>query len=245
MGKHLCIDCGNSRIKAAVFASGEIVSHEVTDYDHLAPVCNLARSSDVSAALLTSTTERTGIVVEALKPLLSCELNELSHSTPLPLSLAYHTPETLGRDRIAAAVGAWQMFTGCNLLVVDAGTCVTMDVVTADGTFVGGNIAPGVEMRLRAMHRFTSRLPLVEADGDVPLLGYDTATALRSGAVQGVACEVDGLVLKLQALLRQLKVFVTGGSARLLAGVMAQSGYTVEPDLVLHGLDAIMTFNEE
>ena len=159
MKKHLCIDCGNTHAKAALFDGDEVVAEVMTGYDDLSPLVHFASGSGACAALMSSTSHRSAAVAAAVSPLLSCQLRELTHLTPLPLTIGYRTPTTLGRDRIAAAVGAWQLFTGSNLLVVDAGTCITLDVVTATGVYLGGNIAPGVEMRLKAMHDYTSRWP--------------------------------------------------------------------------------------
>lgn len=244
MAKNLCIDCGNTLVKAALFADDDIVAREQVSYDELARLTEFVKGCNASSALLSSTSTRSAEVTAAVLPLLPCDLKELSHDMPLPIGLGYRTPSTLGRDRIAAAVGAWEVFPGCNLMVIDAGTCVTMDVVTADGTYIGGNIAPGIEMRLRAMHEFTSKLPQVALNGDVPMVGYDTDTAMRSGAVLGVVNEIDAMATKLRALLGQLKVLLTGGAASRLNEYLSVDNCTIAPDLVLRGLNAIINYNE-
>lgn len=244
MKKHLCIDCGNTHAKAALFDGDEVVAEVMTGYDDLSPLVHFASGSGACAALMSSTSHRSAAVAAAVSPLLSCPLGELTHLTPLPLTIGYRTPATLGRDRIAAAVGAWQLFTGSNVLVVDAGTCITLDVVTATGVYLGGNIAPGVEMRLKAMHDYTSRLPLADISGEVPLVGYDTDTALRSGAVLGAAAEVEGTARAIKAVTGQLKVMLTGGSAELLSQYLGEINVGVEPHLVLRGLNAIIGYNE-
>ena len=193
---------------------------------------------------MVSTTHAEDAVARELEQCLPCRLQRLTASTPVPLAMGYRTPDTLGRDRVATAVGAWVEFTGCNLLVIDAGTAITSDVVLADGTFLGGSIAPGVDMRLRAMHDYTSRLPLVEAEGDTPLVGYDTTTALRSGAVLGAATEVEGRARTLKAVLGQLKVMLTGGNAELLNQFLPDGFATVDAELMFKGLDAIIDFND-
>ena len=243
MSTHLCIDCGNTRVKAAVIENSVITARATSDYDHLSPIVDLAARSGAQAALMASTTHRSAEVSQALADILHCPVKELDHTTPIPLQIAYRTPHTLGRDRIATAVGAWAEFTGCNLLVVDAGTCITLDVVLADGTLLGGNIAPGISMRLQAMHQHTSRLPLVERDGDVPLVAYDTSAALRCGAVLGAAAEIDGMATRLMSVLGQLKVMLTGGDATLLAEHLLIQHVTVADDLLLNGLDTILNYN--
>ncbi|MBR1804343.1 MAG: type III pantothenate kinase [Muribaculaceae bacterium] len=244
MSRHLCIDCGNTRVKAAVFESDNIAASAVTSYDDLSPLVAMSRQARPQAALMTSTSHRSAQVIEALAGELSCQLNELDHSTSMPLDIAYRTPHTLGRDRIATAVGAWAEFPGCNLLVVDAGTCITLDVVLASGSLLGGNIAPGVTMRLQAMHEHTSRLPLVDLNGEVPLVAFDTTTALRSGAVLGAAAQIDVMAAQLKGTLGQLKVMLTGGDAHLLAEHLITDGVTVADDLLLNGLNTIIMYNE-
>ena len=245
MKRHLCIDCGNTLVKAALFEGENPIADVVTGYDDLSPLARLVSDAHVSAAMMCSTGSSTDAVVATITPLISCKLTPLTHLTPLPLTIAYRTPDTLGRDRIAAAVGAWQLFTGANLLVVDAGTCVTLDVVTATGVYAGGNIAPGVEMRLKAMHEHTGLLPAVALEGEVPMLGYDTATAMRSGAVMGTVAQIESFARTVAAVTGRLKVIITGGSAEMITRHLGEINATVEPHLVLKGLNAIITYNEE
>ena len=120
------------------------------------------------------------------------------------------------------------------------GTAITYDYLRADGTFIGGNIAPGVFVRLEALQHFTKALPLVETDGDVPRWGYSTETALRAGAIRGVVGELQ---YYRHALPRDARVFLTGGSAHLIIPYVT-SPIIVEPNLVLTGLDNILQYNE-
>ena len=168
--------------------------------------------------------------------------------TPVPLRNAYATPRTLGPDRLAAAVGAAHLRPGQDTLVIDAGTALKFDFVTADGTFRGGSIAPGLRMRLRALHEFTGRLPLLDlpaADVAVQLIGDSTASAMLSGVVGGTAAEVRGLVAEYQRPYPRLGVLLTGGDApHLLAALAPLAGRIFAvPELVLLGLDKILRYN--
>lgn len=241
MSKRLCIDCGNTRVKAAVLEHGEVTEKVIASYDDLSSLLAVVSRHNIVSAMLVSTTDAEEEVVRAITPKLQCVLKRLTHDTPVPLAIAYRTPHTLGLDRVTTAVGAWTELTGCNLLVVDAGTAITQDVVLADGTFLGGTISPGVEMRLRAMHDYTSRLPQVDAQGETPIVGYDTDTALRSGAVLGAAAEINEKATTLKALLGgQLKVMLTGGDAALLAEYLTEGNVTIDDDLLFKGLGTIM-----
>ena len=136
--------------------------------------------------------------------------------TALPwMSIGYETPAKLGADRLAAAVGAAALKPGCELLVIDAGSCMTIDRVTADGLYLGGNISPGLEMRLKAMHALTARLPLVGIDGATPQWGHNTAEALRSGALTGIRGEADSYLRRFFAEQAggNAYAFLTGGDA--------------------------------
>jgi type III pantothenate kinase len=168
--------------------------------------------------------------------------------TPVPLANAYATPRTLGADRLAGAVGAAHLRPGQPTLVVDAGTALKLDFVAADGTYHGGSIAPGLRMRLRALHTFTGRLPLVELPeptATVQLIGDSTASSLLSGVVHGAAAEVNGLVAEYHRRYPTLGLVLTGGDAAYLQPRLASSlGLIfVVPELVLVGLDRILRYN--
>jgi len=168
--------------------------------------------------------------------------------TPVPLRNAYATPHTLGADRLAGAVGAASLRPGQDTLLLDAGTALKLDLVTADGTYHGGSIAPGLRMRLQALHTFTGRLPLVElpaADAAVQLIGDSTASCLLSGVLCGTAAEVRGLVAEYQLRYPALGLLLTGGDAAYLEAALAPlaSRIFAVPEVVLLGLDKILRYN--
>uniref|UniRef100_UPI00272CC54B type III pantothenate kinase n=1 Tax=uncultured Duncaniella sp. TaxID=2768039 RepID=UPI00272CC54B len=170
---------------------------------------------------------------------------EVSHDMPMPLKIDYATPHTLGEDRIAAAVGAWSLFPGENSLVVDMGTAVTYDVVTADGHYAGGNIAPGISMELRALHEFTARLPLVPFPEEMPslcreLFGRDTREAIALGAVNSV---VASIYYYRSRLPKDTVVVLGGGCGHHLASV-CDFETRVDEHLVSKGLNRILLYNE-
>ena len=177
MFAYLTIDQGNSSTKAALWENGEIKNRFCVRDGEIqaikeAALCSVADSQ----ARMLMTLERYGI-----------DTVDINCRTTMPLKINYRTPETLGADRIAAAMGAFDLYGGKPILVADIGSAATYDMVTADGQYLGGNISPGLGMRLRALNSFTARLPLVDAyDGPTALFGADTREALRSGAVYGV-----------------------------------------------------------
>lgn len=166
---------------------------------------------------------------------------EVTAGMPLPITIGYSTPATLGEDRVAAAAGAWHLFPGEMSLVVDMGTAVTYDVVSERGEFIGGNIAPGVGMRLRALRSFTARLPEVGGYGETPVFGNDTVTAMRAGAIRGVVAEIGYYRSQLP---EGARVVLTGGWAERVSQFL-DFPVTVDSCLVTKGLLSILLYNED
>ena len=171
-------------------------------------------------------------------------LLRFSPSTPIPISNRYRTPETLGSDRLAAVIGASSLKPGTDLLIIDAGTCITYEVIDARGNYWGGNIAPGMQMRLRALHEFTARLPLVEADGEVPGMGYNTETAIRSGVLRGMKYEIEGYIKSMRSKFPHLQVFLTGGD-HINFDTNIKNSIFSDRYLVPRGLNKILDYNEK
>ncbi len=239
MGYNLTIDQGNSSAKIAIHEGAHIVKTERIERLDLDAINSLATSYRLDAAIYSSVSVDGSEFVAALNSL-GIKVLTLSSDTPLPIVVDYKTPTTLGRDRIAVAVGAYAEHPDCNLLVVDAGTAITYDVVTANRHYIGGNIAPGISMRLAALHAHTNRLPLVDAIGDTPLWGCNTDTAIRSGALRGVAGEI---VYYRNCLGDNTIVMLTGGDAGIISPLL---DFPVEVDafLVNKGLNSILRYNE-
>lgn len=237
----LTIDQGNSSAKIALWEGPELIDEETFQRRlRRHDLEDVVGRFSPRKALCCSVTGNGGKIVEWLSSR-GVEARELSSQVPLPLVIDYLTPSTLGPDRIAAAVGAWSHFPGENSLVVDMGTAVTYDVVTADGHYAGGNIAPGVGMRLRALRSFTARLPEVNGYGDTPEFGHDTMTAMRAGAVRGVAGEINYY----RSLLPQgTRVVLTGGWSQRV-GSFLDFPVTIDPCLVTKGLLSILLYNEK
>lgn len=235
----LLADFGNTRVKVAV------VTPSGPELVYCGPVDISAMKQSVGACCpgngMWCAVHTVDSEVEAW--MLSIGMRRLDACTPTPLKVEYGTPDTLGMDRLAAAAGAWSMAPGNDMLVIDAGTAITADFVRSDGTFAGGNICPGVEMRLKSLHEHTGSLPLIGRDGDCPEFGYDTETAIRSGVLRGVRLEIEALIERTRRKHRHLLVFLTGGDANCF-DLKVKSGIFATPNLVLNGLDCIERYNE-
>lgn len=236
----LLLDFGNTFVKVAVYDGDTLrdIYHGPVELGSLeASVAGL----DISGGLWCSVRPVSANVIGWMRNL---GLEQLTYKTPVPLVNAYSTPETLGMDRLAAAVGAWSLQPDGDKLVIDAGTAITFDFITADGEYRGGNITPGIGLRFKALHEFTGALPMVDPKGERPLFGYDTQTAIRSGVINGVENEISGYISHLATQYPSLLVFLTGGDSEhfVLKGKCAI--FAVQ-NLVMQGLACILRYNEE
>lgn len=239
MGLSLTIDQGNTRAKVVVWDGDNpvhICAYAPLTIDDLRDILS---QHPVDKAIVSSVS----VPLDPIRQMLSnggIPLVELRSGMAVPLKIDYATPQTLGVDRLAAAVGASALHPGEELLVVDAGTAVTYDRVTARGHFVGGNIAPGVGMRLRALNHFTARLPLISSRGETRLWGNTTETAMRSGAINGIVAEISYYRSRLP---RHAVTVVTGGWGRELAAKLDfETDY--QEYLVNRGLNAILQYHQ-
>ena len=237
---NLVIDIGNTRTKAAVFSGNKLVEKIIFSENPIDKIKELQTNHSIQKSIYLAT----GNIDPDFGIFLKKELKaiELSHKTKVPVKNLYGTPKTLGRDRLAAVVGAQTIFPDHNCLVIDAGTCITYDWLTADGAYQGGNIAPGITMRLKAMNHFTAKLPLVEKDDIDNPIGKSTELALRNGALWGTVQEVDGYIRWGRKNFGQLKVIFTGGDTNFFVKHLKRRIFA-RPNIVLTGLNKIISFN--
>lgn len=244
----LALDLGNTALKYGVFTAAGLQESGVlvtpAQLGELWQRCQPAHAILASVATETEAQPWLGELAAVLTRILPLRPG----FTPVPVRNAYATPHTLGADRLAGGVGAAYLRPGQPTLVVDVGTALKLDFVAADGTYHGGSIAPGLRMRLRALHTFTGRLPLVELPAPtaaVQLIGDSTASSLLSGVLNGVGAEVSGLVADYRQRYPGLGVLLTGGDAAYVHPRLAPAlGLIfVVPELVLVGLDRILRYN--
>lgn len=239
---NLIIDIGNTRAKLTAFKDGDPTETVVTDNHALMGLKDFATKHSFSHVIVANVID---IAPEGHRNIESLGLPVLwfRPDTPVPLiQNTYRTPHTLGADRLAAVVGAVSMSPQRDLLIIDAGSCITYDLVDSRGHYLGGNISPGLHMRLLAMHEHTGRLPLVEAEGSTPPVGYDTETAIRSGAVLGIQHEVGGTIQAMRLKRPSLGVYLTGGDI-LFFDASTRSIIKTDSHLVAKGLNRILDYN--
>ena len=235
----LLLDFGNTRVKVAV-KDGDDLRQIYCGPVLLEHLSKAVDGLDIHGGMWCSVHN---LDVPIKDWMLSLGLAPLTASTPVPIKNDYSSPSTLGMDRLAAAIGAWSIEPEHDLLVIDAGTAITYDFVSASGVYKGGNIAPGKDLRFRSLHEHTGALPLVEDNGVVPMLGKETETAIRSGVMNGIRYEMEGYIEELGSLFPSLLVFLTGGDAESF-DIKAKRSIFALPDLVLRGLARIVEYNE-
>lgn len=239
----LVIDIGNSRIKAALFSGSEIQSRKVfAPADIPMALGNLLENKTISSCLFSCVSGRQATVVDFLQSK-GITARPLDAQMPLPVTLRYMSPQTLGSDRLAAVVGAHTIFPRHSVLVIDAGTAITYDYLNEQGEFLGGNISPGLTSRFRCLHENTGALPLLEPEKDIPAIGYNTPSAIIAGVQQSVIFEINEYIRQFQKNPAQQKVILTGGDAGFLKEFI-QIEIKIEPDLVIKGLNRIIEHNE-
>ncbi len=245
----VAIDRGNSYAKATLLEEGRPIARVRSSRLTPEELHRLCAGKKINAAIVSTVGCYESDLKRFVAETLSTPVLELTSLTPLPLIPDYSSPQTLGLDRIAATIGAANLFPGQALLVADSGTALTLDAVDSTGRFRGGDIAPGIKLRLRSLHEYTSRLPEVEKLGPVPEFGSDTETAMRCGAIRGIAAEISDAMRRAQRRFGAKLVVLTGGDAELVAPFVRESiseedQLTIEPDLVAIGLYYILLHNQ-
>ena len=240
---NLIIDVGNTRIKLAVFKDKTVVHKEVCEFDEFLEVFeNLSgRFKDLTHCIVSSVgkfTERQISEVRKKYPLV-----ELSHELKLGFTNQYSTPETLGVDRIALVSAAADQYPKENVLVIDVGSCITYDFLNDQNCFLGGGISPGIEMRYKAMHTFTAKLPLLNKELPVNTIGNSTQNAMHVGAVQGVIYELEGFINDYVEKTGNLTVILTGGDAHFLRDSIKNNIFA-NSNFLLEGLNKILEINK-
>lgn len=242
MATTLCIDWGNTRVKTAVFIDDTIVETQACTEEELPSVIDrLIPQYHPQGVLLSAVAGNDAYLQLTLREHIPYVVR-LDMNTPLPIMNAYSSPETLGTDRLAMAVAAQAAWPGTNVLAIGVGTCITYNFVQQNKAFRGGAISPGLQLRLKAMHEYTANLPAVSSEGETLLLGYDTETAMRSGAVFGMLAEIEGMIAAFAAQYSNFNAVLTGGDAVFFADKM-KNGIFADPELVCKGLNLILKHN--
>lgn len=237
----LVIDIGNTLQKVAVFSEKgvlcDLFSEKKLSISFLETVYS---RYPIERAIVSSVSEDDELVLQWLDE--RTQLLRFSASCQLPIRLQYATPETLGTDRIANAVGANALYPNRNVLSIMAGTCLVADFVNNNGEYLGGSIAPGMRMRFQALSQFTARLPLVEPEKIDYFVGNSTKNSILSGVINGISREIDGIIGQYSRHYDHLKVILSGGDAELLRNSIKKRIFAAQ-NPILVGLHKILILN--
>ena len=240
--KNLTIDIGNTSIKYAIFDDKEMMHNGRIIGHDMSVLTREIAGWDVDNTMICSTIKLSDGQTEILKQTFS-NMQILTYTTLTPIHNKYKSPQTLGMDRLAAVIGAYAQ-SHDNTLIIDMGTAITYDFINKEGEYMGGNISPGMDMRLKALHEHTDRLPLVEPEGKHPWIGEDTESAIRCGVTDGIRYEIEGYIRKLSLKYHNLCVFFTGGDYLYFEDEIKMRIFA-DKYLVLKGLNETILFNSE
>ncbi|MFD0798809.1 type III pantothenate kinase [Maribacter chungangensis] len=240
---NLVVDIGNTYTKFAVFKKNELLFHEYFEASVFVEKVKSVFDSfpTINHAILASVGNLDEKAFEVL--MLFCEVHVVSQNSKVPFKNSYATPQTLGIDRIALATAAFYHNQGGNTLVIDAGTCITYDFVNDFNEYLGGAISPGINMRYRAMHEQTEKLPLLKKEAPLDFIGNATSSCMHSGVVHGVLNEIEGVISQYQHRFEHLTVILTGGDSHFLSKRLKNTIFA-DSKFLLKGLNYLLEYNK-
>ncbi|MGB5463997.1 MAG: type III pantothenate kinase [Aureibaculum sp.] len=237
---NLIIDIGNTRSKIAVFDKKTLLQKIITDNENIDnTVKKFQKKYALRNCIISSVSNFDTSTIKKLKTF--SKVIELGHQTSVPFINKYSTPKTLGVDRIALACAAVDQYPKRNVLIIDAGTCITFDYVNSKEEYLGGAISPGIGIRYKSLHKFTANLPLLDLN-EFKLIGNDTVSSIHSGVLNGIVNEIDGVINQYISNFQTLTVVLTGGDINFLSKNL-KSTIFANPNFLLEGLNSILIHN--
>ncbi len=242
---NLIIDVGNTNVKLAVFNNEEkmLVKHVVKIKDLRVTIKKIKKKySPILNVILSSVGKIEASTFNFIKS--NFKLLVLNSKTKLPYKNLYKTPETLGVDRLALVSGSVNQYPSNNVLIIDAGTCITYDFITKKNEYLGGAISPGIRVRYQSLNNLTANLPLLDTKMLKEIIGNSTDNSIHSGVINGVLHEIDGVISEYKVKYQDLTVILTGGDAKFLSKQLKSSIFA-NSDFLLEGLNFILDFNKK
>jgi type III pantothenate kinase len=238
---NLIIDIGNTATKLAIYdGAAKLMDFRSKDFNCEQLEKSLQQGYKIDKAIISSVRDTPDYIIDLLKVNIPF-VHVLTSKSKLPFKIQYETPETLGTDRIAAIAGAHNLFPGLDILIIDAGTAITYEFMSA-GIYLGGNISPGLAIRFKALNKFTARLPLVSPKANYSFPGRNTSDAIIAGVITGVSYEINEYIRTFEKKHIDFKVILTGGDSGYLKDKIDYQ-ITYEPDIVTAGLNYILDYN--
>lgn len=241
---NLIIDVGNTYVKFAVYDKGKLIEKVVGELEDFKN-CVLDVLNDhpeINASIVSSVGKLKASHLSILEKRI--KVLKLSHELQLPFKNLYATPKTLGVDRIALVSASVEQFPDHNVLIIDAGTCITYDFINTKNEYLGGAISPGIRLRYRTLNNLTANLPLLETKMPKDILGNSTQNSIHSGVVFGVLKEIDGIIDDYVKKYSDLTVILTGGDTKFLSNQLKNSIFA-NSNFLLEGLNFILEYNTQ
>jgi type III pantothenate kinase len=237
---YFCADIGNTLVKWAIFQDNQLLESATTDHFEVVTINSIAEIYPDAVCIVSSTRQKDALPESAFQRFR--KFIPLSHQIPMPFVNRYKTPETLGLDRMALVAAAVSAYPCQDVLVIDAGTCITLDFVDKHAQYLGGSIHPGLTMRLKAMHQFTGRLPLLPVHASDEIMGNDTISCMLAGAINAAAIEIDAFISVYKARYPGCTVILTGGDGHLFFSLLKNEIFAL-PNFAIQGLLKIAQYN--
>ncbi|HEY4877410.1 MAG TPA: type III pantothenate kinase [Puia sp.] len=241
MSVTLCFDFGNTRLKCAIFSDEKFSEEILLDNDNEETIQSIIQRYKPEKSILSSVINHNAAIENLLQH--ATHFHKLNHLSKIPVTTPVGKPDTIGADRLALVVAAVNIFPGKNNLVIGLGSAITYNFINKKHEFLGGGISPGMEMRFKALHTFTAKLPLVKPEWNFPLVGYDTKTNILSGVIIGMAKEIDGTIDVYAEKYNNFNVLLSGGDIHYFADRLKNKIFA-DPYLIYKGLYAISEFNQ-
>jgi len=239
---NLVIDIGNTQIKTAVFKDNTLYNKEIySKDDFFNSIENITKKYRIKHAILSNVGEIENLKMLEIRKLF--DVLVLNSKTRLPFINNYKTPQTLGVDRIALIAAAVDQFPNKNVLIFDAGSCITYDFVNEKNEYLGGGISPGIEMRYKALNSYTANLPKLTLSNEIPEIGNTTENSIHFGVLNGIIQEIEGVINQFKVKNQKLTVVLTGGDTIYLAKNL-KSTIFANPNFLLEGLNSILIYNK-
>ena len=239
---NLVVDIGNNFFKLGIFENSNLVFSFFDKNDKIdVEIEKIIRSySKITSALISNVSS---IKINDILNKLNIKIYELDSTFIFPFKLNYKTPESLGNDRLALAAAATILFPNSNNLVIDAGTCITIDFINNNNHFMGGSISPGVKMRYDSLNHYTANLPLLKNENSFNYPGDSTNASIHAGIIGGVSNEINGFIKQINSRNDKVNVILTGGDAKILSKTLKITIFANQ-NFILEGLNSILNLNK-
>ena len=239
---NLIVDIGNTCLKIALFEKNNLIEKSYLLDNYLDNIKNILSKNPVENSIVSNVGEINDELISVLNE--NTRLVLFKNILKLPFKNTYSSKETLGQDRIALVSSASYQFSDLNVLIIDAGTCITYDFKNHNNEYIGGGISPGIKMRFKSLNLFTSKLPLIDVFDDFELIGNNTKESLISGVVNGTTMEIDGIIQQYCDKFKNIRIILTGGDSKFLLKRIKNTIFA-DQNFLTKGLNYLLEANIE